>query len=80
MIDKVSGKGIYPIMSFGGLLGIGDWYHPLPWSTLKYDESKGGYVVNLDKKMLEGAPTHGMAATRPGKRNKRLGAGGARKG
>jgi sporulation protein YlmC with PRC-barrel domain len=46
MIDKVSGKAIYALMSFGGFLGIGEKYHPLPWSTLKYDESKGGYLVN----------------------------------
>ena len=58
MIDKSSGKAIYAIMSFGGFLGIGEKYHPLPWSTLTYDESKGGYVVNLDKQMLEGAPTY----------------------
>ena len=56
MIDKVSGKAIYAIMSFGGFLGIGENYHPLPWSTLKYDETKGGYIVNLDKRTLEGAP------------------------
>jgi sporulation protein YlmC with PRC-barrel domain len=60
MIDKVSGKAIYAVMSFGGFLGIGEKYHPLPWSTLTYDESKGGYVVNLDKKMLENAPTYSM--------------------
>ena len=58
MIDKISGKAIYAIMSFGGFLGIGEKYHPLPWSTLTYDESKGGYVVNLDRKMLEDAPTY----------------------
>lgn len=58
MIDKVCGKVIYAIMSFGGFLGIGEKYHPLPWSTLKYDQSTGGYVVNLDKQMLEGAPTY----------------------
>ena len=60
MLDKVSGKAIYAIMSFGGFLGIGEKYHPLPWSTLKYDESKGGYVVNLDKQVLEAAPSYGM--------------------
>ena len=60
MIDKVSGKAIYALMSFGGFLGIGQKYHPLPWSTLKYDETKGGYVVNLDKRMLENAPTYDM--------------------
>jgi hypothetical protein len=60
MIDKVSGKAIYAVMSFGGFLGIGEKYHPLPWSTLHYDETKGGYLVNLDKQKLEGAPTYGM--------------------
>lgn len=60
MIDKVSGKAIYAIMSFGGFLGIGEKYHPLPWSALTYDERKGGYVVNLDRRQLEGAPTYDM--------------------
>jgi sporulation protein YlmC with PRC-barrel domain len=60
MLDKVSGKAIYALMSFGGFLGIGEKYHPLPWSTLKYDERKGGYIVNLDKRMLENAPTYDM--------------------
>ena len=49
MIDKASGKVAYAIMSFGGFLGIGSQYHPLPWSVLKYDTNLGGYVVNLDK-------------------------------
>jgi hypothetical protein len=57
MIDKVSGKAIYAVMSFGGFLGMGEKNHPLPWATLKYDTDKGGYLVNLDKKQLEGAPT-----------------------
>jgi hypothetical protein len=58
MIDKISGKVAYADMSFGGFLGIGDRYHPLPWEVLKYDTDAEGYVVDLDKKLLEGAPTH----------------------
>jgi PRC-barrel domain len=34
MINKISGKVAYAVMSFGGFLGIGDRYHPLPWSVL----------------------------------------------
>jgi hypothetical protein len=30
----------------------------LPWATLKYDAQKGGYVVDLNTKQLEGAPTY----------------------
>jgi hypothetical protein len=60
MIDKVSGKAIYAIMSFGGFLGIGEKYHPLPWSMLRYDERKKGYVIDLDKKMLQEAPSYAV--------------------
>jgi sporulation protein YlmC with PRC-barrel domain len=58
MLDKVSGRAIYAIMSFGGFLGLGEKYHPLPWSTLKYDTNRGGYLVNLDKSYLEKAPSY----------------------
>ncbi len=34
MVDKPSGKVAYAIMSFGGFLGIGNQYRPLPWSIL----------------------------------------------
>jgi len=59
MIDKLSGKVAYAVMSFGGFLGVGDNYYPLPWSMLKYDTRFGGYVVDIDKKVLEGAPSYG---------------------
>jgi hypothetical protein len=58
MLDKRTGRVAYAIMSFGGFLGIGDKYHPLPWSLLNYDTAKGGYLVNLDKRKLEGGPTY----------------------
>lgn len=58
MMDKVSGRAIYAVMSFGGFLGMGEKHHPLPWATLKYDLEKDGYVVDLDKQKLEGAPTY----------------------
>lgn len=58
MIDKASGRIAYAIMSFGGFLGIGDRYHPLPWKALHYDPKVGGYVVDLDPSVLEGAPAY----------------------
>ena len=59
MIDKRSGKIAYAVMSFGGLLGIGERYHPLPWATLKYDTRQGGYVAGINADQLKGAPTYG---------------------
>lgn len=58
MLEKVSGEASYAIMSFGGFLGIGDRYHPLPWHELTYDPEMGGYVVDLDRSRLEGAPSY----------------------
>ena len=62
MIDKISGNVAYAIMSFGGFLGIGNSYHPLPWPLLQYDTRKGGYVVDLDKAQLERAPSYDVGA------------------
>jgi hypothetical protein len=58
MIDKKTGKTAYAVMSFGGFLGIGERYHPLPWSMLDYDVSQGGYVVDIDKSRLESGPSY----------------------
>jgi sporulation protein YlmC with PRC-barrel domain len=58
MMDKISGRAIYAVMSFGGFLGMGEKHHPLPWSTLKYDTVKGGYMINMDKKQLQDAPNY----------------------
>ena len=58
MIDKVSGKVAYAIMSFGGFLGLNEKFHPLPWKVLAYDTEKGGYVVPVTKELLEKAPMY----------------------
>lgn len=58
MIDKVSGRVAYAVLSFGGFLGLGEKYHPLPWNALKYDTSMSGYVVGLSKDQLEGSPSY----------------------
>jgi PRC-barrel domain len=59
MIDKQSGKVSYAVLSFGGFLGIGDDYYPLPWQSLKYDTSLGGYVTGVTEAQLQGAPKYG---------------------
>jgi len=37
MIDKRSGQVAYAVLSFGGFLGIGSDYYPVPWAALTYD-------------------------------------------
>ena len=59
VLGKESGHAEYAIMSFGGFLGMGEKYHPLPWQSLHYDADRGGYVVNVSRDQLEGAPSYG---------------------
>lgn len=63
MVDKRSGQVAYAVMSFGGFLGMGQSYHPLPWKELTYDTGKGGYVVNLDTERLKNAPSYTSTET-----------------
>ena len=63
MIEKRSGQVAYAVMSFGGFLGIGERYHPLPWKALTYDTSLGGYVVDIPRDRLESAPSYGRDET-----------------
>ncbi|MBV9554490.1 MAG: PRC-barrel domain-containing protein [Alphaproteobacteria bacterium] len=56
MLNKRTGQVAYAIMSFGGFLGMGESYHPLPWRTLTYDTRMGGYIVDIDRSRLEAAP------------------------
>jgi len=58
MIDKYTGHVAYAVMSFGGFLGIGEKYHPIPWKMLTYDTHMGGHVVDLDRDRLEKAPSY----------------------
>lgn len=59
MVDKVSGQVAYAVLAFGGFLGLGENHHPLPWRALTYSTELGGYVVDIDPGVLEGAPSHG---------------------
>jgi len=58
MVDKRSGQAEYAVMQFGGFLGIGSDYYPIPWRMLSYDVDQGGYVVDLDQDKLDDAPRY----------------------
>jgi hypothetical protein len=49
MIDKMTGKVSYAVLSFGGFLGIGDDHNPLPWQ---------GYRTGITETQLKGAPKY----------------------
>ena len=57
MIEKVSGRISYALMSFGGFLGMGKEEYTIPWNKLEYDTSLGGYRTDITEEQLKGAPT-----------------------
>jgi sporulation protein YlmC with PRC-barrel domain len=56
VLDKQSNNILFAVVGFGGFLGVAEKYHPIPWSTLDYDEARGAYTVNFTKEQLQAAP------------------------
>ena len=56
MIDKMSGRVGYAVISFGGFMGLGHSHYPVPWGALKYDTSLSGFRTNISEKQLKDAP------------------------
>jgi len=56
MIEKVSGRITYVVMTFGGFLSIGSHEHTIPWDKLRYDTGLGGYRTDITEEELRGAP------------------------
>jgi sporulation protein YlmC with PRC-barrel domain len=57
VLDKQSDHILFAVVGFGGFLGIGEKYHPIPWSTLDYSDSAGAYVVPFTEDQLRAAPS-----------------------
>ena len=58
VLDKTTNNVMFAVLGFGGFLGIGEKYHPIPWSMLDYSKDKEGYVVPMSKDVLERAPAY----------------------
>lgn len=58
IVDLVSGDVEFAVVSFGGFLGLGQKYHPLPFGLLDFRADKGGYVVNAEPGLIDGSPAY----------------------
>lgn len=56
VIEKVSGRVVYAVMSFGGFLGLGAHLYTIPWEKLHYDPGMGGYHSDITEAELQDAP------------------------
>ncbi len=58
MVDLTTGKVAYAVVSFGGLLGIGNKLFAVPLQALKQDAADKSFILDATKDALENA--HGF--------------------
>lgn len=56
MLDTVTGKVAYVVVSFGGIMGIGDKLLAIPFQKFTLDEANDEFNLHVDKETLESAP------------------------
>jgi sporulation protein YlmC with PRC-barrel domain len=56
MIDMATGKVAYAVLSYGGVLGMGDKLFAVPWAALVLDTVNKRFTLNVLKESLKDAP------------------------
>lgn len=56
MIDSTSGKIAYGVLSFGGVLGIGNKLFAIPWDNFRVDAETERLILDVPKERLKDAP------------------------
>jgi sporulation protein YlmC with PRC-barrel domain len=56
MLDMASGKVAYAVLSFGGMLGMGDKLFAVPWAALVLDTENKRFTLDVEKEALKDAP------------------------
>jgi len=60
VLDKLSDRIMFAALGFGGVLGMGEKYAPVPWAMLDYSKERGGYVVPVSEDQIKGAPAYDL--------------------
>src|SRR5660398_264319 len=56
MLDMSTGRVSYAVLSFGGILGMGEKLFAVPWDALTLDTVNKRFTLNVKKDRLENAP------------------------
>jgi len=56
MIDVAEGRIAYAVLSFSGIMGLGNRLFAIPWDALALDTEEKKYILDLDRDMLQKAP------------------------
>ncbi len=56
MFNRENGLIVYAVLSFGGVLGLGDKLFAIPWGALELDTANERFILNVPKEVLKNAP------------------------
>ena len=56
MLDTATGSVAYAVLSYGGVLGLGDKLFAVPWNALTLDTVHKRFLLDVDKDSLAKAP------------------------
>jgi sporulation protein YlmC with PRC-barrel domain len=56
ILDKTDNNIMFAVIGFDGMLGMGEKFHPLPWSVLDYEPQENAFMVPYTKEQLRAAP------------------------
>jgi sporulation protein YlmC with PRC-barrel domain len=56
MIDTTTGHIAYGVLSFGGIMGLGEKLFAVPWEALQVDGRSKELILDVEKEQLKDAP------------------------
>jgi sporulation protein YlmC with PRC-barrel domain len=56
ILDREVGRVAYAVLSFGGFLGLGNRWVPVPWDAVALRSAEKVLLLNIDKDKLQKAP------------------------
>lgn len=56
MLDVPGGRIAYAVLGCGGVFGIGERLHAVPWSALELDPERQCFVLDIERQRLDAAP------------------------
>ena len=56
VIDLEEGRIAYAVLSFGGIMGLGDKLFAIPWEALMLNPKDQTFILDVEKEVLKEAP------------------------
>lgn len=56
VVDAPSGRIAYAVLVRGGVFGLGERFHAVPWEALEVDVDRHRLVLDIEKDRLDAAP------------------------